>query len=149
MDTSTTLFIVLFLWLTGLTGFLLWLTWILKGLLKDSKEKDFLKSFKKINDTQVSNSKEIKELKKELGLLGDEVLSHVQKVGLVKFNPYNETGGDHSFSLSLLDGRENGIIITSLHSRESTRVYIKDVNIGKSKIELSSEEKEALEKAIK
>lgn len=149
METSTILFIVLSLWLTGLTGFLLWLVWILRSLLKDSREKDFIKTFKKIEEIQKSNSKEIDNLQKGLNLINEEILEHIQKVGLVKFNPFNETGGDHSFSLALLDGKKNGIIITSLHTRESTRMYIKDVKRGKSSIELSSEEKKAIDRAYK
>jgi len=148
METSTILFIVLFLWLLGLSGFLFWFTWVLRGLLKGGKDKDFIKSFKNIEDIQTGNSKEIKNLQKNHKFLREEVLGHVQKVGLVKYNPFSETGGDHSFSLALLDGKKSGIIITSLHTRESTRVYIKDVKTGKSSIELSTEEKKALKKAI-
>jgi hypothetical protein len=67
---------------------------------------------------------------------------------LVKYNPFNESGGDHSFSLALLDGNKNGIIITSLHTRERTRLYIKDVVLGKTKITLSKEEQKALQLSI-
>lgn len=149
METSTILFIVLFIWLVGLSGFLFWFTWVLRKLLKDSKNSDFIKTFKNIEDIQIDNTREITNLQRNHKFLTDEVLSHVQKVGLVKYNPFSETGGDHSFSLALLDGKKNGIIITSLHTRESTRVYIKDLKAGKSSIELSSDEKRALKKATK
>ncbi|MBL7036908.1 DUF4446 family protein [Candidatus Microgenomates bacterium] len=149
METTTTLFIVLFIWLLGLSGFLFWFTWVLRGLLKDSKNKDFIKAFKKIEDIQIENSKEIESLGKKHGMLVDNALDHVQSIGLVKYNPFSETGGDHSFSLALLDGKKNGIIITSLHTRESTRVYIKDVKNCKTSIELSTQESKALKKAIK
>jgi hypothetical protein len=68
-------------------------------------------------------------------------------VGLIRFNPFNEIGGDHSFSLAILDGGDNGIIITGLHTRDRTRIYAKQVNKGKSDLELSTEEQKALLKA--
>jgi hypothetical protein len=56
-------------------------------------------------------------------------------------------GGDHSFSLALLDAHLTGFIITGLHTRERTRVYIKKIEEGKCKQDLSKEEREALKKA--
>ena len=58
-------------------------------------------------------------------------------------------GGDHSFSVALLNGKGTGIIITGLHTRERTRVYVKDIKQGKSEVELSQEEKKALRLAQK
>lgn len=149
METNIVLLIVLSLWSLGLTVVLVWFIWLLKNLLKDSKEKDFLKSFKKIQDIQLTNSKDIKSLEVSLNSLKADVLGHVQKIGLSKYNPFSETGGDHSFSLTLLDGKKNGIIITSLHTREATRVYTKSVMAGKSSIELSREETLSLNQALK
>ncbi|MFZ3301863.1 MAG: DUF4446 family protein [Microgenomates group bacterium] len=117
---------------------LVWLYGIFKDLVKISKQKDF-----------INNTKEIKEIKSEFEIFKNLSKANIQKVGLIKFNPFNETGGDHSFSLALLDGHKNGIIITSLHTRERTRLYIKDVSSGKSKIELSSEEQKALQLSLK
>jgi len=65
-----------------------------------------------------------------------------------KYNPYNDTGGDQSFSLVLLDGKLNGTILTSLHSRSGTRIYAKVIKKGESELDLSKEEKEVLKKAI-
>lgn len=55
---------------------------------------------------------------------------HVQHVTLKRFNPFGDTGGDQSFILALLDGNKDGVVITSLHSRENTRFYVKSVNGG-------------------
>jgi len=68
-------------------------------------------------------------------------------VSLVRFNPFSEMGGDHSFSLALLDAHLTGFIVTGLHTRERTRVYIKKIDGGKCKQDLSKEEREALKKA--
>lgn len=69
----------------------------------------------------------------------------LKKVGLVRFNPYRQIGGNQSFALSILDEESNGVVISALHSRDSTRVYAKPVVSGKeTKYNLSSEEKESI-----
>ena len=70
---------------------------------------------------------------------------HIQKIGLVRYNPFAETGGNQSFCLSLLDEHDSGLVISSLHSRETTRVYAKPVKNGKATgYDLSDEEKKAI-----
>ena len=65
----------------------------------------------------------------------------------MRFNPFEDTGGDQSFALALLDRENNGIIISSLYGREGTRVYAKAVDHGTPKHAISEEEREALERA--
>jgi Protein of unknown function (DUF4446) len=67
-----------------------------------------------------------------------------QRIGLVRFNPFEDTGGNQSFALALLDAEEDGIVISSLHSRGSTRIYAKAVAAGRPEAALSDEETEAL-----
>jgi hypothetical protein len=70
---------------------------------------------------------------------------HIQKIGLLRFNPFNDTGGDQSFILTLSDANDTGVIITGLYSRSGTRWYAKRILNGKgSEHELSDEEKKAL-----
>lgn len=77
-------------------------------------------------------------------------LSHLQKSGFIRFNPFANTGGDQSFILAILDGHNDGFVISSLHSRDQTRTFAKSVKNGKGeKFELSKEEKMAIDKAIK
>lgn len=72
----------------------------------------------------------------------------VQSAGLVRFNPFREdTGGNLSFALALLDADDNGIVLSSLHSRQTTRVYLKAITAGQSDQALSEEETEALRQA--
>ena len=71
----------------------------------------------------------------------------IQKIGVIRFNPFKETGGDQSFAIALLDADNNGLIISSLFTREGTRVYTKPIESGESKYLLSKEEIEALKKA--
>lgn len=73
---------------------------------------------------------------------------HIQRVGIVRFNPFSDTGGSQSFSLSLLDSADNGIVITSLYARTGNRWYVKEVQGGKGKeVELAKEEQMAIKKA--
>ena len=71
----------------------------------------------------------------------------MQFVGLVRFNPFDDTGGDQSFALALLDGRGDGVVISSLHGRTGTRFYAKPVKAGTSTLSLSDEEVQALKQA--
>ncbi len=121
-----------------LTGVIIWILIVFKDLIRISKDKEF-----------TNNTKEINNLKSEILKIQDASKHNIQKVGLIKFNPFKETGGNNSFSLALLDGKKNGIIITSLHTRERTRVYLKDIIDAKSKIELSKEEEKALQLSLK
>jgi hypothetical protein len=69
---------------------------------------------------------------------------------LIRFNPFNDIGGDQSFVLALLDENNNGFVLTSLHNRENTRIYAKSVKNGEGdNITLSSDEKSAILKAMK
>jgi hypothetical protein len=71
---------------------------------------------------------------------------HIQKIGLLRFNPFKDTGGDQSFILALLDAKDTGVVITALYSRSGTRWYAKKVMKGKgAEHELSDEEKKALQ----
>jgi hypothetical protein len=72
-----------------------------------------------------------------------------QKISLVRFNPFGDTGGDQSSSLAVLDAHNSGYVLTTIHGREGTRVYIKPVDNSKSKYPLSAEEQQSLAQAIK
>ena len=72
----------------------------------------------------------------------------LQKVGIVRFNPYEDTGGQQSFAIALLDSRGTGFVISSLHSRQATRLYMKQVTEGRSEIALGDEEAEAIKQAL-
>jgi hypothetical protein len=82
-----------------------------------------------------------------LRLLEADARHMVQRVGIVRFNPFEETGGNQSFVLALLDGDANGVLITSLHARAGTRVYLRTVIGGECDVALSAEESEALRQA--
>ncbi len=72
----------------------------------------------------------------------------VRHVGLVRFSPFHDTGGDQSFALAILDARSDGVIITGLHSRNDSRLYAKPIESGASRYSLTPEEREAINRAL-
>jgi len=94
------------------------------------------------------NEKSIEELREKIQNINSRLLGSIQNVGILRFNPYKEIGGNQSFSVALLDEKENGFVLTSYHQREGTRVYLKPIQNGKSEFTLTKEEEEAINKAI-
>lgn len=141
---------VLFIWL----GFLSFLVWrqnkFLKSLFPKSGERDIRRKFEEMVT-------KVNEFEQGLGRLREKIikiegldLKHIQKVELSRYNPYDETGGDQSFTFCLLDDQGTGVVVTSLHARSGTRVFAKPVLKGKSeKYQFSKEEEVVLNKALK
>jgi len=77
-----------------------------------------------------------------------EVRESLGRVALVRYNPFDDTGGNQSFALAILDADGDGFVISSLHARAGTRVYAKSVVRGRSDVALSDEEAEALRQAL-
>jgi hypothetical protein len=103
--------------------------------------KEILDCFKKLEKNFERILKEIENLKKESEF-------SLQKIGMVRFNPFSDIGGDQSFSIALLNGKNDGFVITSLYSKEGNRIYGKPIKNGKSEYPLSEEEKKAIERAM-
>ncbi len=92
---------------------------------------------------------EIQELFEISNQLRDLCLKSLHKTSVIRFNPFKEVGGNQSFSVVLLDGKNSGVIISSLHTREGTRVYAKPVLTGDANgFPLTEEEKAAIAQAI-
>jgi hypothetical protein len=72
----------------------------------------------------------------------------IQKVGVIRYNPFADAGGDQSFAIALLDAEGTGVVVSSLHSRTETRVFAKPVRAGRSTYALSDEEQQAVKKAL-
>ncbi len=99
--------------------------------------------------------KRIEQVYDEHNKLGAEVAALIgesryslQRVGVVRFNPFGDTGGDQSFVVALLDRLGNGVVISSLHGRAGTRFYAKSLKNGHSSHSLSDEEEEAVKSAL-
>jgi hypothetical protein len=73
----------------------------------------------------------------------------IQKVGVIRFNPFSDVGGDQSFSVALLDGQDDGVIVTGLYSRDESRTFAKPVKNGISTYNLSDNEEKVIAQARK
>ncbi|MDD7769947.1 DUF4446 family protein [Suipraeoptans intestinalis] len=92
--------------------------------------------------------KVVKQNRQDIREINKRENSSYQKLGVVKYDAFNEMGGKLSFAISMLDGNHNGWVMNAMHSREGCYTYIKEVVKGESYVELSEEEAEALDKAI-
>ena len=89
-----------------------------------------------------------KKNKADIATLFYDMKGNYQKAGIVKYDAFNEMGGNLSFSLALLDGNDSGWVINSMHTRDGCYTYVKEIVRGQSYIELAEEEVQALEQAI-
>ena len=112
---------------------------------------------KNVEDILIYQSKTLKSLDKdiqELFNISNQInalsFRSLHKIGLVRFNPFKDVGGDQSFALALLDGKNNGFVLSSLFTREGTRIYAKSVLEGKpQKHPFTEEEEKAIKIALK
>lgn len=95
-----------------------------------SDKKTLMAVMEGIQKTLSTHERLLAVSKKEVAKVESEGKLHLQHLTLKRFNPFSDTGGDQSFMLSLLDGNKDGVVITSLHSRENTRFYVKSVKAG-------------------
>lgn len=142
------IFIAIIIWLAILSLFFWQIYAHYRRLIGKSRKEDL----KNILDLQLEKMKETKEalseIKERLGIVEKDLPNNLRKVGLIRFSPYREVGGNQSFSMALLDELSNGVVISALHSRDTTRVYAKPVILGReTKHKLSTEEKEAVKVA--
>ena len=142
-----------------LAGFLLWLSILsflywsavrhYRRLTKEVKGVNLQKILEEYLKWAGENTENINQLSERLNKMQVASSFHFQKVGLVRFNPFEDTGGDQSFALALLDEHGSGVVISSLHGRDVTRMYGKPVREGKAAgYDFSDEEKEAIKKAL-
>lgn len=143
------LFLILGIWLTGISVVLYKIFALFNKLTKGVGEADLKKVLENVISKEDANEIKISDLAKRTSWLEEDGRAHIQKLGLVRFNPFKELGGDHSFSLAILNAEDDGIIVTSLHTRDRTRVYMKDIKNAKSSFELSNDEIKALSIAKK
>jgi hypothetical protein len=89
--------------------------------------------------------KDIQELFEISNRIHQLAFRSIHKVGVVRFNPFKEVGSNQSFVIALLDGKNSGTVLSSLHTRESSRIYAKPIENAESKLfPLTEEEKEAI-----
>ena len=122
-----------------------------KGFIKISKggkSESIVEVLSQVLDNEKKLVKSLSETDKKVeGLLFSSQF-YIQKIGLVRFNPFNDTGGDQSFILALIDDKDSGVVISGLHTRNGTRWYAKKIENGKGvEHELSEDEIKAIRSA--
>jgi len=139
---------ILFLWLTVLTVYFWKLSSHYNKLTSGANGKSLNIILENLLKDMDLSKKDIEKLKRYSEKLYEDSLLHIQRVGLVRYNPFKDTGGDQSFVLSLIDGHDTGVVISGLYSRSGTRWYAKKVDQGKGvDYELSEEEKKSIKEA--
>lgn len=141
-------FVVVAIWLSIIT-FLFWkLSSHYNRLVKGKTDKTLMSVLEEILHTMSVAQKDIDQLKNRCDTIEKDSVLHIQRIGLLRFNPFKETGGDQSFVLALVDKNDTGIVISSLYARSGTRWYAKRVLAGKGvDHELSDDEKKAIKEA--
>jgi hypothetical protein len=91
---------------------------------------------------------DVDRLAARTAILERDLRNSLGRVGIVRYNPFEETGGNQSFALAVLDGKGDGFVVSSLHARAGTRVYAKAVKGGTAESALSDEESAALREAL-
>ena len=115
----------------------------MRGKDMESMEETVLAQFERIEALEKSNEEKDRQIESIF-----ENLQHVyQKTGLVKYDAFHEMGGKLSFSLAMLNGKDDGFVLNAVHSREGCYTYIKEIVGGNSIIVLADEEQEALNMA--
>ena len=115
------------------------------GASGENLESQVLSRFEDIDNLKI----EVNKLNVELSKVKDNLLLTYQKIGVVKYDAFKEMGGKLSFVMALLDKNNNGILLNSVHSsREGCYTYLKEIIKGESFLELSEDEKKALNQAL-
>jgi len=137
--------LIIFIWIGAITFLLIRLLKTFTKITKGVSDKD-LKTILEEILTEIKQGKKLDDdLLRRVDLLKIEAMQPLQKVGLIRYNPFGDTGGNQSFVLAILDGNDTGLVMTSLHSREATRVFSKPVKEGKEDgFEFSKEEVQAI-----
>ncbi|HSV94609.1 MAG TPA: DUF4446 family protein [Spirochaetia bacterium] len=138
------------LWLLIITALLVRMLIHYSRLTSNVSKKDLLSSLNQLISISERNKKDIESINEKLDKEIQENKKHIQRLAFKRYNPFTDTGGDQSFTAAFLDDLGDGIMISSLHSRENTRLYAKRVDGGKvSTQSLSSEEQDVIKQALK
>ena len=114
-----------------------------KGNSVESLEKVIIENNKLAHEIE----KNLEEHKVEILALQKDTLKNIQNIGVVRFNPFKETGGSQSFAIAITDKEENGVIISSFYTRDRVNVFAKPINKGVSEYTLTPEEQAAIKKS--
>lgn len=102
---------------------------------------NYMYRVERVEKQNLENALNIKNIK-------TDITKCIQKVGMVRYNAFKDTGSDLSFALALLDENNDGVVLNGIYSREMSNIYAKSVENGNSRHTLSEEERQAIDKAV-
>lgn len=119
-----------------------------KFMIKLGKGKDIQEDLENYMYRVERVEKQNAEILNQINGLDKDLEGCIQKVGILRYSAFQDTGSDLSFTLALLDEHNNGVVFNGIYSREMSNIYAKPIENGKSKYTLSEEEQEAIRRAI-
>ncbi|MEW5908108.1 MAG: DUF4446 family protein [Patescibacteria group bacterium] len=120
------------------------LEWRFKKLFRGKKAKDLEEIIFGLNEELKKLNISREKTEKYLEVVEKRLRKSVQNVNTIRFNPFEDSGSNQSFAIAFLDEEGNGVVISSLYSRENVRIYAKPIKNYQSEYTLSQEEKEAI-----
>ena len=102
--------------------------------------KEYINITNYVNQKSCMIEAEVKKIEKNM-------MNCIQKIGVVRYNAFNDVGSNLSFAIALLDADNNGIVLNGVYARDTSSIYAKSIILGESQYELSNEEKQAIKKA--
>ena len=117
---------------------------MMKGMDGVNVEQILLNHIEQVKETVIK----VDQLSMDCQKIKENSKTHVQKVGVVRFNAFEDMGSDLSFAIALLDYQNDGTVISSIYSRSESRMYAKPISAGQSSYLLTDEEKQAINQAI-
>lgn len=149
--TPTVVFVIIgvvVIWLLFVSAVLWKMFFHYNRLTKGTNSKTLFSILDVLLKNSVTTKKDIDFLTNRCDTIEKEGRMHIQKIGLLRFNPFKDTGGDQSFIIAFLNGENTGVVISGLYSRSGTRWYAKKINAGAGvEHELSEEEKKVIKEA--
>lgn len=136
--------IIILVWLGVLSIIVLYSASVVIKLFS-VKNRGLKQTIYSILEGQGNTNKEFVEIKKLLAQHLQESQQHFYKTALVRFNPFERLGGEQSYSLSILNEKNSGVVLTFLYTKEGVRTYVKEILLGKGvDVDLTKEEKETI-----
>lgn len=139
---------VLLVWIGTIEYRLLRLTRTLRVLFSGRTGTDLEQVLREYMERMDRTDQTIREFNDRASAIEQRAPYTISHVGVVRFNPFADKGGDQSFAVAFLDGHHDGVVFTGLHSRADVRVYAKPVVGGTSTYPLTDEEAEAITRAL-
>lgn len=116
--------------------------------LEDGCVGDIVECLRNQSDALSQLEAGLKELSNKNEILNNRLDSCIQNVGVIRFNAFEDIGGEQSFAMAMLNAKKDGVVISSIHGRQDTRLYAKGITKGECARTLSDEERRALQDAL-